>query len=381
MRFPLICSRTVTPYSKNELFVTLRTLTICGCAMHIQFLLAALNQAMLGRGRCAPNPSVGAVAVQNNAIIAQAWHHGAGTPHAEQLLLNQFPEKSPDVTLYVTLEPCNHWGRTPPCVESIIQHGIQRVVYAYQDPNPIVSFNKTPDLLRNQGIDVVHWPLPEIDEFYRSYRHWTIEKMPWVTVKIAQTLDGKIAGAGGERILLSNAGCSEFTHYQRLYADVILTTARTVHLDDPLFNVRLVADEQPKPVAIIDRALTLDSAAHVFKKAKQCHVYHDDRLIPAVQSDRIQYHGVAATEQGLDLESIICHLGKLGYHDVFVEAGGTLFSALHKARLVNRTYLYLVPSALGPEATPAYLEQDVLTKPHKVSWQAMDDNMILKLDW
>lgn len=106
--------------------------------MHEQFLLAALEQAKLGRGFCAPNPSVGAVAVQNGNIIAQAWHRGAGTPHAEQLLLSQIPPQTPGVTLYVTLEPCNHWGKTPPCVDAIINHGIEEVVFPILIQTPLL---------------------------------------------------------------------------------------------------------------------------------------------------------------------------------------------------------------------------------------------------
>jgi diaminohydroxyphosphoribosylaminopyrimidine deaminase/5-amino-6-(5-phosphoribosylamino)uracil reductase len=180
--------------------------------MHEQFLLVALEQAWLGRGFCAPNPSVGAVAVQNGKIIAQAWHQSAGKPHAEQLVLSQLPTNQNDITLYVTLEPCNHWGKTPPCVDAIIQYGIKRVVYAYSDPNPVVAANKTPHLLEQHGIEVVHHPLPVINDFYHSYRHWSTTKRPFLTAKMAQTFDGKIAGPEGERVTLSNSLCSEFTH-------------------------------------------------------------------------------------------------------------------------------------------------------------------------
>ena len=103
--------------------------------MHEQFLLAALEQAKLGQGQCAPNPSVGAVAVQNGKIIAQAFHKGAGTPHAEQLLLAQLPPKMLGVNVYITLEPCNHWGKTPPCVQVLSDYGVERVYFAYFDPS------------------------------------------------------------------------------------------------------------------------------------------------------------------------------------------------------------------------------------------------------
>ncbi len=349
--------------------------------MHKQFLLTALDQAQLGRGMCAPNPSVGAVAVQNNTIIAQAWHQGAGTPHAEQLLLGQLPKHCSDVTLYVTLEPCNHWGRTPPCVDAIIKQGIQRVVYAYRDPNPIVSSNNSPNLLREQGIDVLYYPLPEIDQFYTSYKHWTLTKKPWVTVKIAQTFDGKIAGAHGERLLLSNAKCAEFTHVQRMHADVILTTARTINQDDPLLNARVAGGERAKPLAILDERLTLKQTSQVFNTAEHCHIYHDSALDKIHDGSKCTFYRIPSTKDRLDLAAIVCHLGSSGYHDVWVEAGGELFSALHQAGLVNRTYIYLVPMTLGDAGTSAYRCDDVLKNPRAVSWQAMGDNMIAVLDW
>ena len=218
--------------------------------MHKEYLLSALEQAKLGRGLCAPNPSVGAIAVQHDKIIAKAWHPGAGLPHAEQILLTRMPPSCQDVTLYVTLEPCNHWGRTPPCVDAIIAHKIKRVVYAYADPNPVVSVNNSPKILAEHGIEVLHFPLPEIDRFYQSYHHWLLTHKPWVTVKIAQSLDGHIAGSQGVRVSISNSACSGFTHKQRKDSDVILTTSRTILQDNPLLTARLPGQEPvSKPIA------------------------------------------------------------------------------------------------------------------------------------
>ena len=349
--------------------------------MHEQFLLAALDQAFLGRGICSPNPSVGAVAVYQGMIIAQSWHRGAGTPHAEQLLLQQLTENISEITLYVTLEPCNHWGKTPPCVDAIIKHGIKKVVYAYKDPNPIITANNTPRILCEHGVDILHYPLPEIDDFYQSYRHWTLTKKPWVTVKMAQTMDGKIAGAQGMRVHLSNASCAEFTHQKRLHSDVILTTARTVNLDNPLLNVRLPTVEMAKPVAIIDSRATLNKDANVFTTAQHCSIYYDKHYPLQAPHQNASYHPISATHDGLNLVEVIDHLGGLGYHDVWVEAGGALFSALHKAQLVNKTYLYIVPTVLGERAVPAYHHTDIFNHACKVTWQAMGDNMIASVDW
>lgn len=347
--------------------------------MHEQFLLLALEQAKLGQGGCYPNPCVGAVAVQNGQIIAQAWHKAAGTPHAEQLLLAQFAPKTPEVTVYITLEPCNHWGKTPPCVEALTRHGIKRVVFAYLDPNPVVSKNNSSDLLRQAGIDVIHLPHPEIDALYQSYTYWQRHKKPWVTVKMAQSLDGKIAGAGGRTIPLSNALCKEFTHQQRAKTDIILTTARTIAADNPQLNVRLAGKEYGKPLAILDSSLGLDANSQVFSTASNCLIYHRENQKASYPNS--QYYPMPVREGNLDLEAVISHLGSLGFHDVWVEAGGTLFTALHKQGLVQRTWLYLAPKVLGPEAVSAYQAGNLFDKPHKISWHPMGDNLAVCIDW
>jgi diaminohydroxyphosphoribosylaminopyrimidine deaminase/5-amino-6-(5-phosphoribosylamino)uracil reductase len=362
--------------------------------MHKQYLLTALEQALLGRGACAPNPSVGAVAVRNNTIIAQAWHRGAGTLHAEPLVLHAFPAKTPEVTLYVTLEPCNHHGRTPPCVDAIIRHGISRVVYAHQDPNPVVLSGDTPERLRQHGIEVLQITVPEIERFYQSYDYWTATNKPWVTAKIAQSFDGKIAGVGQVRMALSNDACAAFTHQQRLATDVILTTSKTISVDNPWLTARVNDTITAKPIAILDTQLGLSHDLNVFKTAKHCHIYHNVLLgnhaevlgkkshnSLDLEASTCSYHGIKRLAHGLDLHAVMSHLGSLGYHDVWVEAGGELFSALHREKLVNRTYVYLVPQTLGPNATPAYLCDDVLLHPRSVHWHPKDDNLIAELEW
>ncbi len=347
--------------------------------MHEKFLLAALEQAKLGRGLCAPNPSVGAVAVQNGRIIAQSYHKGAGTPHAEQLLLAQIPPQIPGVSLYITLEPCNHWGKTPPCVDAIIEYGVEEVIFSYLDPNPIVAQNDSSAKLREKGIKVTHLPLEPINTFYKSYDYWTKTHKPRVTVKLAQSLDGRIGQAEGERLILSNSLCAQFTHEQRAMNDVILTTARTIQLDNPKLNVRINGVEQAKPVAIIDAHLNLNAEATIFSSARHCHIYHHDNK--DVSYPNSSFYSMPLNKGTMDLSAIISHLGELGYHDVWVEAGGALFNSLHQEGLVHRTYLYIVPISLGEKAVSAYQKQGVFDRAHTISWNAMGDNMIVCLDW
>ena len=350
-------------------------------SMHTEFLLAALEQARLGRGQCAPNPSVGAVAVQDNQIIAKAWHQGAGTPHAEQLLLSELEPGLEDVILYVTLEPCNHWGRTPPCVNTIVQYGIKKVVFAYQDPNPVVQANDTPAMLKKHGIDVVHYPLTEITAFYDSYCHWIHTGKPWMTIKIAQSLDGKIAGSNRERVQLSNESCAKFTHINRQYADAILTTSKTIINDEPLLNARLNGQSNPKCLLILDRTLSLTGKERVFNFDSKKIIFHDKNIKPATSLPLVEYVGIDVRDNGLKLDDVISSIGEHGFHDVWIEAGARLFNALHQSELVNQTYIYLTPTVMGDDAYSCYVSPLEFDKAKMVSWQQADNNMILSLVW
>lgn len=349
--------------------------------MHKAFMRVALAQAQLGRGQCAPNPSVGAVVVQQGRVIASAYHLGAGQPHAEYAVLKQIDPGSPDLTLYVTLEPCNHWGRTPPCVDSIIAHGVQHVVYAYADPNPLVAENNTPALLQARGIAVTHCPMPEVDRFYQSYAHWLYTKRPWVTVKMAQSLDAKIAGKEGLRLSISNEECRQLTHQQRLESDVILTTAQTLIRDNPQLNARLGHATHAKSLAILDTHLRLPHTIQAACLAKKVHIYYDHTQAVLNPHPDWQYHPMPIQHKRLDLAAVLTHLGQQGYHDVWVEAGAHLFSALHENRLVNRTYWYVAPKHIGAQGLDASAKPIDFKHTKAMTWTVLGDNAVLTIDW
>lgn len=345
--------------------------------MHEQYLLAGLQQARLGQGQCAPNPCVGAVAVQNGKIIAQDWHRGAGNLHAEPLVLAKIPPGTPGITLYITLEPCNHWGKTPPCVDAIIKHGIDHVVFAFKDPNPIVAQNNSTELLKSHGVEVTQISVPEIDAFYESYLHWTHTKRPKVTAKMALSLDGKIAKSGGQAMALSNDVCARFTHQQRKATDIILTSAHTLARDNPRMTARVAGMEHQKRVAVIDGQVHLNPELHVIQSGTSS-LYHarGDYNIAGCTSYLMPEH-----EGHVSLDAVIAHLGGLGYHDVWVEAGGRLFTALHEQGLVDTTYLYLTPHVLGEDAVPAFTSTHVFDRPHRITWHPMGDNAMARVDW
>lgn len=350
--------------------------------MFRRYLLAALEEAWRGRGQCAPNPSVGAVLVHDGEIISSAYHEYAGGPHAEQRLLDNLNHPPPPhSTLCVTLEPCNHWGKTPPCVDWIIACKIERVVFACRDINPIVSRSDTPGILQAHGIEVIHEPLNEIDCFYKSYCHWRQTGKPWISAKIAQSLDGKIAVSSGVKTQITNQACSELTHHLRQHSDVILTTAKTTLIDNPLLNARIGTEERAKNIAILDRQLILTGEEHVFKHAKAVHVFYDKQLTPQNRISHCIYHPVSADNFALNLNEVFENLGALGYHDLFVEAGGQLFSALHHAKLVNTTYFYIAPAIFGPDAPHACNTGEWFQHAHRVTWMPQKDNMVMRVDW
>lgn len=348
--------------------------------MHAKFLLLSLEQARLGRGISGPNPSVGALAVKDGEVIARAYHRGAGTAHAEQMIIDILPADKKGVTLYVTLEPCNHYGRTPPCVDAIIRYGFEKVVFAYKDPNPIVAQNDSPSILSQAGIQVIHCPLPEIDKFYSGYKYWLNTKQPLVIAKIAQTLDGKIGNDSPECLILSNKDCQTFTHQHRQNADIILTTARTIMADNPQLNVRLTKTSTPKPVAILDRCLQLHGKEQIFQTAHHCHIFYDATLPEPESRGNVTFYPTPVTDkQHLNLPVIFQTLGRLGFHEVWVEAGGKLFTSLHNENLVHKTYIYIVPMILGA-GTSAY-GQNVLKYSKSINWLPVGNNLIVELVW
>lgn len=350
---------------------------------HDHYLRIALEQAKLGRGHCAPNPCVGAVAVRSGEVLAKGFHTGPGAAHAERVVLSQLNQGLTEVTLYVTLEPCNHWGRTPPCVDAILDYGIKQVVYAYADPNPLVVQNCSVEALKAHGISVQFHPLAEINAFYESYAYWIQTQKPFVTVKLAQSLDGKIAGESGKPVMLSNVSCARFTHEHRASTDCILTTAETILKDSPAMTARLDGEETGKVIAILDRNLRLPADALVFQKARTVLVYHDEvhRVSNPVQNSHYIPIPVLEKTNQLDLNLVFQELGQRGMHDVWVEAGARLFNALHLEERVQRTYLYFTPHVLGSKSVGAYMDEAVFQRRHSVSWRVFEDNGLLCLDW
>ena len=325
-----------------------------------KYLREALALASLRRGFCSPNPCVGAILVKQQRVIAHGYHWADGHPHAEAYALrNLDASQVSGATLYVTLQPCCHTNKkTPPCTQLLIKKGIKRVIYGFRDPNPEVK-NDSDQQLQQAGIRTTQQSLPEIDQFYTSYQFWWKYQRPFVTAKLAISLDGKSAGDGGRPIQLTGTAAQQFTHQQRLHTDIILTTAKTIQRDNPQLNARINNLITPKPVAILDSQLSLSGKETVFRSAKKVFLFYNDNLAstglarwsnnPVVQPIAIPRDGTR-----LDLTALLGYLGKAGYHDLWVEAGGCCFQSLVEQRLLQRAFIYVAPKWEGSNAQSAF---------------------------
>lgn len=329
------------------------------------YLARTLELARIRRGFCSPNPSVGSVVVKNNQIISEGFHSGPGFPHAEIVALNKLSaEEKRGATVYISLEPCCHFGRTPPCTDALIDAKVNRVVYGFRDPNPIVA-GKGEALLTSAGIICEHQPQTAIDEFYQSYTYWHQTKKPFITAKIALSLDGKIAGIANQPIQITGNALQAFTHQSRKASDAILTTAKTILFDNPRLNARIGEEVFAKPVYILDTHLSIAESAQIFQTASQVTLFHSAQA----SSDRLKRFnelGIRciqiATEQNyLSLPQIVEHICQDGIHDLWIEAGGTCFSSCLEKKLLQKAYIYIAPRwlAQGTSAFPNHVSFDL----------------------
>lgn len=351
----------------------------------LTYLTRALELAKIRRGFCAPNPSVGAVIVKNNRMLSLGYHLGPGQDHAEIHALNKLtPEEMQGATVYVTLEPCCHQGRTPPCTDALIKAGVRRVVYGFCDTNPIVA-GRGDAILKAAGIISEHLPLTEITDFYQSYVHWHRTQKPFLTAKIALTLDGKIADESSHPIEITGPELGEFTHHRRKWSDALLTTSKTILQDNPQLNVRLQNESIAKPLYVLDSQLQVPDKAHIFKTAKCLTFFHENNA-PKKNLQRLVRKGarciaIESEESGLVLEQVLEHIGRDGMHDVWIEAGGQCFSAFLQKKLLQRAYIYIAPRWLGEgkSAFPSSFGYDFST--HKVRFEPVGDDVLCEINF
>ncbi len=333
------------------------------------FMRRALELAERGRGRTSPNPMVGCVVVRDSQIIGQGFHEKAGLPHAEVNAVNDAGGDVAGATLYVTLEPCCHEGRTPPCTDFLIKHRPARVVVATPDPNPKVS-GEGIFQLRNAGI-VVDVGVLESDArtLNEAFAKYITQRMPFVIAKCGMTLDGKIATRTGDSRWVTSEESRRMVHQLRNEVDAILVGSRTVMIDDPSLTTRLGNEKTKDPVrVIVDADEYLDGERKVFR-------HESDAPTWVAVPDSRDFAGadevlkIPNGKGGLDLRLLMHELAAREIVTVLIEGGGTTHASAFDAGIVDKVLFFVAPKIVGGRDAITAVEGEGLAK--------MDDALML----
>lgn len=321
------------------------------------YMRQALHIAGFAAGRTSPNPLVGAVVVQSNRIVGQGWHRKAGTPHAEIHALNQAGELARGADLYVTLEPCNHYGRTGPCAEAIIQAGIKRAIVAMSDPNPIVS-GQGIARMKLAGIEIEEGVLAqEAAKQNEAFIKWIATGMPFGVFKTAMTLDGKIAAVSGQSQWISGADARQYVHRLRDRYDAIFTGIGTIIADNPQLTTRL-SEGGHNPVRVVaDSLARIPLSATILNDGLARTIIAVSPRAPAVKIDQIRALGaevvhIEETAGGLDLRQLFQWLGKQGITSVLVEGGAAVAASALNNNLIDKVCWFIAPKIIGGATAP-----------------------------
>lgn len=325
------------------------------------YMARALKLAARGRFTTHPNPNVGCVIVKDGEIVGEGFHYRAGEPHAEVHALRMAGEKAQGATAYVTLEPCSHHGRTPPCCEALIAAGVSRVVAAMQDPNPQVA-GRGLYRLQQEGVDVSHGlMMNEAEALNKGFLKRMRPGFPWIQLKMGASLDGRTAMASGESQWITSPQARRDVQRLRAQSHAILTSSATVLADDPALTVRwdeLNADTQAlypqenlrQPLRIvIDSQNRVTPQHRIVEQAGEtlfARTREDERQWP----ENVRTLLVPEHNGRLDLVVLMMLLGKQQINSIWVEAGPTLAGALLEAGLVDELIVYIAPKLLGSDA-------------------------------
>jgi diaminohydroxyphosphoribosylaminopyrimidine deaminase/5-amino-6-(5-phosphoribosylamino)uracil reductase len=340
------------------------------------YMARAIRLAELGLGRTDPNPRVGCVIVRDGRIVGEGWHRQAGGPHAEVEALRAAGETARGATAYVTLEPCCHFGKTPPCTEALIAAGIARVVAAMPDPNPKVAGNGL-KVLTEAGIATRCGLLEtEAEKLNPGFCMRMRMGRPYVVSKLAMSLDGRTAMASGESKWITGAEARRDVHRLRARSSAILTGIATVLADDPALTARpgeANAYRQPARI-VVDSRLRIPLSAQITSRPGRTIVLGIEAaaaLAPSLKAAGLEVHLLPATSDGrVDLNAALDLLGELEFNEVMVEAGAFLNGALLRAGLVDEWVVYLAPCILGDEGRGLF---------HLSGLERMEDRFDLKL--
>jgi len=320
------------------------------------FMREALMLAKNAEGRTNPNPMVGAVVVKDGRIISAGWHRQAGSPHAEIHALNMAGDLAAGATLYVTLEPCSHFGRTPPCVNRIIDAGIKKVVAATVDPNPQVA-GRGIKILRDAGIDVEVGVLEdEARKLNENFFKWVTQKLPFVTLKFAASLDGKIATVGGQSKWISCEESRNFVHKLRDLNAGIMVGVGTILADNPSLTARIENGKNPVRI-VADSMARTPIDARIVGDGQARTIIAVTENAPREKVAALKRYGaeiiIAGEGKRVDLKTLMKKIAEREITSVLVEGGGTLNFSLLKAGLVDKVIAFIAPKIFGGAALTA----------------------------
>jgi diaminohydroxyphosphoribosylaminopyrimidine deaminase / 5-amino-6-(5-phosphoribosylamino)uracil reductase len=312
-----------------------------------------------GRYTAAPNPLVGAVVVRDDVVVGEGWHARAGGDHAEAAALERSGPAARGAELYVTLEPCNHHGKTPPCTDAILRAGIRRVVAGHLDPNPKMR-GRSVEILREAGVEVEVLDDPVFEKQNEQFSHLMNTRSPFVHVKLATTLDGRIAAAGGESKWVTGEAARRRAHELRAEAGAVLVGAGTARIDDPLLTPRGLS-EDPPPITrvVLDPQLTLRSDGQLARTA-----YADPVVVFAAEDGDDEHRAEELRASGvevvpaplvngeLELVFVIEELSRRSIRGVLVEGGGETAGRFVGRGLADKLTLFYAPKLLGAEGAP-----------------------------
>lgn len=344
----------------------------------------AIQLAWRGRYSTHPNPRVGCVIARDDRILGEGWHERAGEAHAEVRALSQAGTSARGATAYVTLEPCSHFGRTPPCARALMDAGVARVFAATTDPNPAVS-GRGLEMLRNAGIRVhVGLMAEEAMALNSGFMKRMNAGRPWVRLKMAASLDGRTAMASGESQWITGADSRRDVQRLRAMSDAILTGVGTVLADDPSLTVRRdqlgdigeATEPARQPLRVIaDRDVRTPASAKILRGGDVQLFCASSSLASAAAQDLaalgISVAGVGWKDNGVDLAELLDALGEMGLNELLVEAGPTLAGTFIREQLVDELWLYQAPVFLGSTGRPtAHLPLETMAE--KIQWKVRD---------
>jgi diaminohydroxyphosphoribosylaminopyrimidine deaminase / 5-amino-6-(5-phosphoribosylamino)uracil reductase len=311
-----------------------------------------------GRYSVAPNPLVGAVVARDGNVVSEGWHSRAGGDHAEIVALNEAGAAARGATLYVTLEPCNHYGRTPPCVDAILRSGVSRVVVGRLDPNPKMQ-GRSVGMLRDAGVEVEVAGDPNFERQNEQYLHHMRTGRPFVHLKLATTLDGKIAAAGGDSRWVTGEDARLRAHQLRAEAGAVLVGANTVRKDDPMLTPRDLSVQPPRIFRVVlDPHLTTSSESRLARSVQEAPVLIFtaetalDGRASELQRLGVEVVSTPRADEGLDLPFILDELGGRGIRGLLVEGGGETATRFVRQGLADKLTLFYAPKLVGSEGVP-----------------------------